>query len=152
MARVTGTSTTTGATTPTWPRAPQGSTGKPGESVQPCDTICCKISGFVGGSKTPDLQRVSLCSHCRRQSYSSYEESCTSIARREGTGEGILSSGSGEAAGQPKEVTSRWAGVEDKNLQRFGNNPCVPLQLRKEPLCCAALSACQSLGIVAGGF
>ncbi|NXQ17894.1 SC16B protein, partial [Peucedramus taeniatus] len=39
----------------------------------------------------------------RTQTYSSYEESYTSAARREGTGEGTLGSDSGEAGGQPKE-------------------------------------------------
>ncbi|NXB84769.1 SC16B protein, partial [Vidua chalybeata] len=39
----------------------------------------------------------------RTQTYNSYEESYTSTARREGTGEGTLSSDSGEAGGQPKE-------------------------------------------------
>ncbi|NXB63285.1 SC16B protein, partial [Struthidea cinerea] len=39
----------------------------------------------------------------RTQTYSSYEESYISTARREGTGEGTLGSDSGEAGGQPKE-------------------------------------------------
>ncbi|NXI18552.1 SC16B protein, partial [Irena cyanogastra] len=39
----------------------------------------------------------------RTQTYNSYEESYTSTARREGTGEGALGSDSGEAGGWPKE-------------------------------------------------
>ncbi|NXC91597.1 SC16B protein, partial [Cercotrichas coryphoeus] len=39
----------------------------------------------------------------RTQTYNSHEESYTSTARREGTGEGTLGSGVGEAGGQPKE-------------------------------------------------
>ncbi|NXN86225.1 SC16B protein, partial [Bombycilla garrulus] len=39
----------------------------------------------------------------RTQTYNSYEESYTSTARREETGEGTLGSDSGEAGGQPKE-------------------------------------------------
>ncbi|KAL2301444.1 hypothetical protein Nmel_010830, partial [Mimus melanotis] len=39
----------------------------------------------------------------RTQTYNSCEESYTSTARREGTGEGALGSGSGEAGSQPKE-------------------------------------------------
>ncbi|NXT71288.1 SC16B protein, partial [Chaetops frenatus] len=39
----------------------------------------------------------------RTQTYNSYKESYTSTARREGRGEGTLSSESGEAGGQPKE-------------------------------------------------
>ncbi|NXH06223.1 SC16B protein, partial [Loxia leucoptera] len=41
--------------------------------------------------------------HDRTQTYSSYEESYTSTARREGTGEGAISSDSGEAGGWSKE-------------------------------------------------
>ncbi|XP_053841687.1 protein transport protein Sec16B isoform X1 [Vidua macroura] len=43
----------------------------------------------------------------RTQTYNSYEESYTSTARREGTGEGTLSSDSGEAGGQPKEPSGQ---------------------------------------------
>ncbi|XP_066180812.1 protein transport protein Sec16B [Sylvia atricapilla] len=43
----------------------------------------------------------------RTQTHSSCEESYTSTARREGTGEGTLSSDSGEAAGQPKEPSGQ---------------------------------------------
>ncbi|NXB23876.1 SC16B protein, partial [Rhagologus leucostigma] len=39
----------------------------------------------------------------RTQTYSSYEESYSSTASREGTGQGALGSDSGEAGGQPKE-------------------------------------------------
>ncbi|XP_041889877.1 protein transport protein Sec16B-like [Corvus kubaryi] len=43
----------------------------------------------------------------RTQTYSSCEESYISTARREGTGEGTLSSDSGEAGGQPKEPSGQ---------------------------------------------
>lgn len=63
---------------------------------------------------------------CRTQTYNSSEESYTSAARREGTREGTLGSDSGEAGGQPKEVTSRWAGVEDKSLSEIWEQSMCP--------------------------
>ena len=132
MARVpiTGTSTTTGVTTPSWPRPPWGRTGKGGGGsgrhlVQPYAT---KLGGLWLVPKS-DLQDVSFCSVCRMQTYDSYEESYISAARRERAGGETLGSNSEEAGGQPREVTSGRAGVEDKrlgDLQRFWGQSMCP--------------------------
>lgn len=95
------------------------------------------------------------------QTYDSHEESYISAARREWAGGETLGSNSGEAGGQAREVTSRWAGAEDKRLgdlpEILGTIHVSLLQLgmrlrRKGLLCYVALSAQQCLGIIIVGY
>lgn len=85
-----------------------------------------KLVGLWVVQKSQTSSMPSFACTCRTQTYSSSEESYTSTARREGTREGTLASDSGEAGGQPKEVASRWAGVEDKSLSEIWEQSTCP--------------------------
>lgn len=123
---------------------PQPGHGPPRAAQVKLGTLCnlvrpsaAKLVG-LGVVQTPQTFSVSpFAPTCRTQTYSSSEESYTSTARREGTGEGALSSDSGEAAGQPKEVTSGGAGAEDKNLSEIWEQSMCPSPAEKRaPLLC----------------
>lgn len=118
-------------------RSPRAGQVKLGSLCNLVKSSAAKLAG-LGVVQKPQTFSVSpFAPLCRTQTYSSSEESHTSTSRREGTGEGTLSSDSGEASGQPKEVTSRWAGVEDKNLSEiWEQSMCPPPAEKRTPWLC----------------